>query len=235
MMAARTAPALAEAISPVAALGARSGRRSCCRDGATDAIAPRVHIAVSAALACAVTSRLHRGCCRSDPQQLPVSSGMDPNDCPGYPRLLWSVANLRTFLVGSWTVDRLVVDRARAMTGRLKGQARFTPSAGRLLYKERGILTFGEHRGPAEQSYVYEFPESDARASVRFRDGRTFHGLDLTEGEDCVSHACGSDLYEGLFTALSSTEWRSGWTVIGPRKDYDLVTVFTRLPEPAAA
>jgi hypothetical protein len=141
---------------------------------------------------------------------------------------MWPVANLRAFLAGTWKLDRRVVDRVHQTTGRLQGQATFTPSAGRLVYEERGILSFGEHRGTAEQSYFYDFPACDAQASVRFRDGRAFHDLDLSEGHDRVRHSCPPDFYEGLFVALGATRWRSKWTVTGPRKDYDLVTTFTR-------
>ena len=139
-----------------------------------------------------------------------------------------SVDDLKAFLLGDWAVDRLIVDRALAMTGRLQGQATFAPSVGGLLYTEGGTLTFGDHAGPAEQSYFYDFPEGDRRASVRFADGRAFHDLDLKRGEDRVSHACPPDFYQGMFTALSATTWRSEWTVSGPRKDYELTTTYTR-------
>ena len=136
--------------------------------------------------------------------------------------------NLKAFLLGSWKVDRIVIDRAHAMTGGLKGEATFRPCAGGLLYEEHGTLTLGEHCGRAEQSYLYEFPEGDGRASVRFRDGRAFYELDLSRGQDRVCHACHPDLYDGVFIALSSTTWQSEWKVTGPRKDYDLLTTYTR-------
>ena len=137
--------------------------------------------------------------------------------------------NLKPFLVGSWKVQRLIVDRACALNGRLDGHATFTPSSvDGLLYKERGHLVFGEHQGPAEQSYVYDFPESEGRALVRFRDGRPFHDLDLSAGLQRVQHACDPDRYDGLFLAVGATEWWSMWKVSGPRKDYDLMTIYTR-------
>ena len=114
------------------------------------------------------------------------------------------------------------------MTGRLQGHASFRSVPSGLLYNERGTLTLGQHRGPAEQTYLFEFPEGDARATVRFRDGRPFHSLDLRDGQDHARHDCGPDLYEGLFIALGPGAWRSEWKVIGPRKDYDRVTTYTR-------
>ena len=140
----------------------------------------------------------------------------------------WPVADLRAFLLGSWTLDRVILDRSRAMTGALEGEARFSPCAGGLLYEEHGILTLGEHRGRAERSYLYLFPEGGGRASVRFRDGRPFHELDLSCGEDRVSHPCRLDLYEGLFTVLGPAWWQSEWKASGPRKDYVLLTTYSR-------
>ncbi|MFL6732279.1 MAG: DUF6314 family protein [Sphingomicrobium sp.] len=142
--------------------------------------------------------------------------------------LLWSVPNLKAFLLGSWNVQRIVIDRAHAMTGGLKGEATFTPCADGLLYEEHGTLTLGEHRGRAEQSYLYEFPETEGRASVRFRDGRAFHELDLSHGQHRVCHDCHPDLYDGVFIALSSTAWQSEWNVTGPRKQYGLLTTYKR-------
>ena len=141
---------------------------------------------------------------------------------------MWPVPNLKAFLLGSWKLQRVLVDRDEAMTGRFDGEASFRPCARGLLYEEHGTVTFGGHRGQAEQTYVYEFPEGDGRASVRFRDGRAFHRLDLSGGLDHVSHACGADLYEGAFTALSESAWKSEWKVTGPRKHYDLASTYTR-------
>jgi hypothetical protein len=138
------------------------------------------------------------------------------------------VPNLKAFLLGRWELDRLVVDRAAAMSGGLQGHASFTSVPGGLLYKERGTLTLGQHRGPAEQTYLFEFPESDAQATVHFRDGHLFHSLDLRDGQDRARHECDPDFYEGLFIAISPTAWQSEWKVRGPRKDYDLVTTYTR-------
>ena len=138
------------------------------------------------------------------------------------------VTNLKAYLIGDWSVERLISDRARGMSGRLNGQATFTPSASGLLYEERGMLSFGAHCGPAEQSYRFDFPQGLDHASVFFRDGRPFHDLNLSRGSDRVDHGCHPDCYAGLFVALSSTEWRCEWRVTGPRKDYDLVTTYTR-------
>jgi len=125
-------------------------------------------------------------------------------------------------------VDRSLLDRRRSIAGELKGDAHFTPSRRGLLYGEQGTLIFGAHHGPAEQRLSYEFPCGDARASVRFRDGRAFHELDLSDGEAKVTHWCGADIYQGCFVAIDAGQWRSAWNVTGPRKDQEIVTLYTR-------
>jgi hypothetical protein len=140
----------------------------------------------------------------------------------------WSVPDLKEYLSGSWSVDRLVIDHLQMMIGQLQGEATFRPSGLGLVYEERGTLMIGEHRGQAEQTYLYDFTEGDARALVRFRDGRPFHDLDLSTGHDCPFHLCPPDRYAGVILALGPTSWRTEWKVTGPRKDYDLVTTYTR-------
>jgi hypothetical protein len=141
----------------------------------------------------------------------------------------WSITDLRAFLSGSWCIDRTVVDRRHSIDGKLRGQADFLPSCKSLLYEERGRFTFGAHDAPAEQHYVFDFSSTDARASVKFRDGRSFHTLDLSQGEAVVSHLCGADLYEGHFMAFNDITWQSAWKVTGPRKNQDILTLYTRI------
>jgi hypothetical protein len=138
------------------------------------------------------------------------------------------VPDLKEFLSGSWSMDRLVIDHARTTIGRLRGNAIFRPSGADLIYEERGTLILGEHRGQAQQTYRYDFAEGDGRALVRFRDGRPFHDFDLSSGQDFPFHLCPPDSYAGVILALGPISWRTEWKVTGPRKDYDLVTTYTR-------
>lgn len=154
----------------------------------------------------------------------PVDRNRDGADVP----LAWPVADLKEFLSGSWSLDRLVIDHARTTIGRFRGEATFSPSGPDLLYEETGTLIFGEHRGQAGQTYRFDFPEGDGRARVRFRDGRPFHDLDLSTGQDRPCHPCPPDTYDGTFLALGPAAWRTEWKVTGPRKDYDLVTTYSR-------
>lgn len=121
-----------------------------------------------------------------------------------------------------------MLDRRHSIRGRFLGQAEFVPAANILFYEERGRLTFAGHDGPAEQRYTYDFVLGHRRAQVSFRDGRAFHELDLAHGETIVFHNCDPDLYEGHFVAHDWTRWESAWKVTGPRKDQEIVTLYTR-------
>jgi len=142
---------------------------------------------------------------------------------------LWPVTDLRAFLTGRWIVKRSLLDLRHSIDGALRGEANFLPGGESLLYHEHGALDFGDHRGFAEQHYRYDFDDGVERACVRFRDGRPFHDLDLRQGQSTASHHCGADLYEGQFTVLDATRWRSVWTIKGPRKEQAIRTFFSRL------
>ena len=148
---------------------------------------------------------------------------------------MWPVLDLKEYLSGQWRLNRVLLDRRNSIRGKLTGEASFCPEGSSLSYTERGTLVFGSHEGPAEQSYSYLFPAGHANALVAFRDGRTFHDLDLSNGRAVVRHSCTPDLYEGLIVAIDRRRWRSTWAVTGPRKDLEIRTLFTRCCNPAAA
>ena len=142
---------------------------------------------------------------------------------------LWSVPDLRAFLRGAWRIDRSLSDRTHALSGTFHGDARFTPEGTSLVYAERGALDFGAHRGTAEQRYRYDFGATNSRAVVRFRDGRFFHTVDLSSGEALVVHVCGPDRYDGRITATGPARWTCAWTIVGPRKQHEVHSLYTRV------
>ena len=109
---------------------------------------------------------------------------------------------------------------------RLVGTASFAPSPEGLLYQEDGVLVGGGFRSPASQSY--RFLTEGPRASVRFRDGRLFHELDLACGAAHVRHACAPDMYRGRYRVRGANLWTSAWRVDGPRKQLLIVTRYRR-------
>lgn len=140
--------------------------------------------------------------------------------------------SLAEYFTGSWQLTRRIRDRralagGRLAGGRLAGEACFTTRAEGLRYDERGTLTFGAHRGPASQHYLYR-PTGGTAADVHFADGRFFHALDLAAGRDEIAHLCGDDLYRGRYRVLTADCWWLAWEVRGPRKDYLMATRYQR-------
>ena len=139
------------------------------------------------------------------------------------------IADLRGFLAGPWRIARIVRDRRLGLTGSFRGACVFTPDGTALRYSEKGELRFGDHRGPAAQSYDLIFRD-DGHAEMRFRDGRFFHDLDLSAGRTDVVHLCGADTYRGRFEVVDERAWRSTWCVSGPRKDQLIASQYRRDP-----
>jgi hypothetical protein len=140
------------------------------------------------------------------------------------------VSDLAGFLLGSWRLDRELLDAwPRGRTGHFTGVARFARDAdvpGLLRYVEHGTLRLGSHRGPASRRLTYHVEGAWAR--VAFADGRHFHDLDLRVGVWEVEHPCGDDRYHGRFEVDDAHRWRQQWTVTGPRKQQSIRTVLER-------
>lgn len=144
-----------------------------------------------------------------------------------------AVADLRAFLAGAWRIARTVRDARLGQDGSFDGTAVFMEADdGDLLLTETGTLRFGDHAGPAEQTYRYAFPDGPRRAMVFRHDGSPFHDLDLSDGTAEVLHHCGADIYRGGFRVEGHDAWTVRWLVKGPRKDYDMMTRYSRVPVP---
>ncbi len=139
----------------------------------------------------------------------------------------FQVNDLKDFLEGLWSLERRIDDCRAGQAGRLCGKAVFTAEGAELVYREEGRLRFGDHEGPALQSYRYGFP-TPARAAVHFSDGRSFHELDLSRGVWTCTHLCDPDRYEGRFLVPDADTLRVVWKVMGPRKEQRLDSTYRR-------
>jgi hypothetical protein len=142
------------------------------------------------------------------------------------------------FLTGDWNVVRLISDFRTGRSGSFLGTASFRPAndiagpAGgqdreTLGYTEQGELQFGDHRGPASRTLVYQGRE-DGGADVRFADGREFFRLDLGSGTCEAAHPCRDDQYLVTVTRLTADSFAETWRVSGPAKDYQMTATYTR-------
>jgi hypothetical protein len=140
-----------------------------------------------------------------------------------------AVSDIRRYFAGSWALSRRIIDRRAGIVGRLSGHAQFEPDELGLGYDESGVVSYGHHEGLAHQSYHWDIRENDL-VEVRFKDGRLFHQLDLTDGSVAVDHQCAADHYRGEFRVVTQNRWISFWQITGPRKDLTLVSLFRRVP-----
>jgi hypothetical protein len=141
--------------------------------------------------------------------------------------VLYSVKDLRAFLAGPWRITRRVHDIRQNLTGKLAGNASFTPAPQGLIYDEAGLLRFGSYQGEAARRYLFAFDQPDV-AQVRHVDGSLFHPLGLSSGKDDIQHQCGEDLYRGRYRVLDRNRFVASWDVTGPRKRYRMATLYAR-------
>ena len=145
----------------------------------------------------------------------------------------WPVADVLTYLSGSWRVERAVRDLASDAEGRFTGTTVFGPledpeDAG-LLHHESGTFVWQGVARPAERTLRFLRGPAAGTALVEFSDGRPFHDLDLSSGRHIADHPCSADLYRGEFTVYTEDRWRTVWRVGGPAKDLVLTTDYARV------
>lgn len=132
------------------------------------------------------------------------------------------------FLLGTWQVDRSIEDHRSGTQGSFAGTAAFTCTDGRAHYEESGELHFGAHVGETRRGLDYA--RSDATTvALLFTDGRPFVDLDLSTGAWRSIHLCGDDRYQITTLVRSADLIEERWWVAGPTKDYEAVTILTRL------
>ena len=141
---------------------------------------------------------------------------------------MFPVSDLRAYLSGAWRVTREIDDRRAGQHDAFTGTAHFRADGDDLVYEETGTLQLGGYEGEAARVYRYCFPQRCDQADVQFDDGLPFHQLTLTNGSWSGVHLCDPDTYDGMVTTVGLDSWRSLWTVVGPRKDMELVTLFER-------
>jgi Family of unknown function (DUF6314) len=133
-------------------------------------------------------------------------------------------------LLGAWSVERRIEDALSGDIGTFHGTATFTKESDdpRVLFEEDGVVRFGVYSGRASRRLFYrEGPGSIM--DVSFGDGHHFINLDLREGTSKDIHQCVSDRYEITTVVIDADHIEERWLVRGPAKDYEAVTLMTRM------
>ena len=124
---------------------------------------------------------------------------------------------------GDWRLARVIEDARAGQRGAFAGAARFTPAPGGLAYLEEGTLTLGA-APPMAASRRYFWRAAGAGIAVDFEDGRFFHAFATGEARPGAEHLCDPDTYAVRYDFTLWPLWRAEWRVLGPRKDYRMVS-----------
>ncbi|MCV2865348.1 DUF6314 family protein [Albidovulum sediminicola] len=126
---------------------------------------------------------------------------------------------------GRWRIERDILDQRAGQQGRFEGTATFSPEGAGLRYAEEGSLTLGAG-APVRAVRDYLWAEAGGRIAVAFADGRPFH--DFAPDDPGATHFCAPDHYEVRYDFSRWPDWTAEWTVRGPRKDYTMVSRYSR-------
>ncbi|WP_350459670.1 DUF6314 family protein [Amaricoccus sp.] len=125
---------------------------------------------------------------------------------------------------GLWRIERRIDDLRAGAEGAFRGEARFRPASGGLDYAETGTLRLGTAPPlTASRSYFWREGVGDM-IEVRFQDGRFFHRFAADDPTPSAEHSCDPDQYAVRYDFRRWPNWRAEWRVVGPRKDYAMVT-----------
>lgn len=145
-------------------------------------------------------------------------------------------------LLGRWVLSRTIHDHRSDTVGLATGRADFTAQDDRVDWTEHGRLQMDGHDGPFRRrlqlvvdlgsadpdpdpdATVTDRPDDhDRHWTVLFEDGRPLHPWRAGP----MSHRCDPDLYEGEII-LGSCGWTLRWSVLGPHKDYTMISEYRR-------
>lgn len=134
---------------------------------------------------------------------------------------------------GSWGLSRVISDLRAGADGVLDGAATFTrdnagkDGLGRLIYEETGTLSYAS-QPPMAATRRYIWQETPEGIDVLFEDETPFHTISLDRSMPDANHHCDPDLYHVSYDFTRWPNWSSNWRVVGPRKDYRMVSQYSR-------
>ncbi|MDW3207481.1 MAG: DUF6314 family protein [Alphaproteobacteria bacterium] len=125
---------------------------------------------------------------------------------------------------GRWRLNRLVADGVARRLVRGSGVLVATPgSPGTWRLVE--TLTFDGYDGRRESLWRISGDSLD----ICYADGAPLVRFDLELARPDAVHLCAPDRYEARLRNGFPDRFALGWRVVGPRKDYAMVTNYQRL------
>lgn len=135
-------------------------------------------------------------------------------------------------LIGRWTFSREIPNH-----GTMQGTASWTPmpeAKNALFYQEKGSATWNNASTPHDffRNSIYKLEGNQIVIYFNEMPERVYHVLSLEKmkGTCQSSHTCKLDIYEGTydFRTIRQGMWKSKCRVKGPKKDYEMTTVYVR-------
>ncbi|QFU08994.1 hypothetical protein PARPLA_01871 [Rhodobacteraceae bacterium THAF1] len=126
---------------------------------------------------------------------------------------------------GQWVLARKIV-HSDGRVATLRGRAAFRAEGPTLVYEEAGTLKMDGTTLEARQSHLWRADGN--RIHVSFADGRPFHSFALGLADAAARHDCPPDIYDVSYDFSGWPQWRSRWVVTGPRKGYELISIYAR-------
>lgn len=122
---------------------------------------------------------------------------------------------------GVWAFVRRA-SHADGGAAEVTGQAVWSRAGNGLALAETGEMRL-PGAAPIQVERRYHWA-ADLR--VFFEDGRFFHAVPAEGG--ATTHWCDPDRYDGIYDFSRWPDFTVTWCVRGPRKDYRMVTTYTR-------
>ncbi|WP_230794485.1 DUF6314 family protein [Salipiger marinus] len=126
---------------------------------------------------------------------------------------------LEVFL-GEWRLDR-DIRHGDGSSARFEGRAVWRRDGAGAVCEEAGELILPQGRFRAERRYLW-----GEDLVVRFEDGRYFHQVPPEGGH--AAHWCDPDQYDVWYEFALWPVWTARWRVGGPRKEYEMLSRYTR-------
>lgn len=129
---------------------------------------------------------------------------------------------------GNWTLERKIEDRLAGRSGQLIGSVALSRDDEGLVFRETGEMTFpGQPPLTASRVYLWRRGRGGA-VNVFFENGAPFHDFTLARTMPEASHFCDPDMYNVTYNLTRWPMWTSDWRVVGPRKNYRLLSSYSR-------
>ena len=125
------------------------------------------------------------------------------------------------YFEGAWAFERRIT-HADGQEALVSGRAVWTRDGDGLVCEETGEMRIAG-AAPMQVARRYRWAEG---LRVHFEDGRFFHAVPPEGGE--ASHWCDPDQYDGSYDFSRWPAFSVTWAVRGPRKDYRMVTTYTK-------